>query len=338
MTELSVVVPVYGCRDCLRALHERLVAALEPVVGELEIVLVDDRSTDGAWELMRELAAEDPRLRLVRLSRNFGQHAAITAGIAEARGRWIAVTDCDLEDPPEEIPRLYRKAQEGYEIVLSRRKRRRQALWRRIGARAYRWLANALAGTDVDPSFTNMSVISRRVADAFLGFRDQERQYLLILLWLGFEHITLDVEQDPRHAGHSSYSMRQLLKVAADGIFFQTTRLLRWIIYAGFVVAVLGVLLAALVAYNYITREPPAGWTSLAVLVLILSGFVLVSLGVTGLYVGKIFGQVKGRPLYVVDERIGDGEPAPVPPAAEPQPLRVEPEADLPPPDRVASG
>lgn len=307
MAELSVVVPVYGCRDCLVALHDRLQAAVSQVTTDFELVFVDDRSTDGSWEILVGLAAEDPAVKAVRLSRNFGQHPAITAGLAETDANWVVVIDCDLEDPPEEIPNLWAKAHEGFDVVLSRRKRRRQSIFRRAAARLYRFLANFLAGADVDPELTNLSLISRRVADEFLRLGDQDRQYLLILLWLGFKRAIIDVEQNERYAGRSSYTFRELVRVAADGIFFQTTKLLRWIVYVGFGVAAVGVVLALLLAYNSTQRNPPTGYTSLAVLLLVLSGFIIATVGVTALYVGKIFGQVKGRPLYVVEERVVGG-------------------------------
>lgn len=326
MAELSVVVPVYGCRDCLHALHQRLRASTNRVFSEVELIFVDDRSPDGSWEVLREIARSDPGVKLIRLSRNFGQHPAITAGLAEATGRWIVVTDCDLEDPPEEIGRLYDKVQEGYDFVLSRRRRRHQTVFRRVGAQIYRRIANLLGGTEIDPQLTNFSIVSREVVQRFLRLGDQDRQYILILLWLGFRHTTIDVDQDPRFAGRSSYSFGQLVRVALDGLFFQTTRLLRWIVYAGFIVAALGFVLAGVVLYTYLQESPPQGWTSLAVLVLILSGFIIASTGVMGLYVGKVFNQVKGRPLYVIDERVGtDADQQTVPPdptdAVEPQQL-----------------
>jgi dolichol-phosphate mannosyltransferase len=310
MAELSVVVPVYGCRDCLPALHERLARSAAAISESYEVIYVDDRSRDGSWDVLRTFAREDDSVRLLRLSRNFGQHAAITAGLAEATGDWVVVTDCDLEDPPEEIPRLHAKALEGYDVVLARRRRRRQSAFRRAAANVYRRLSNLLAGSDVDPRLTNLSIVSRRVVDAFLQLRDQDRQYVLILIWLGYEQATIEVEQDSRHAGRSSYTFRELVRVAADGIFFQTTRLLRWIVYVGFAVATLGVLLATVVVYTYLQADPPQGWASLAVLLLILGGFIIASTGVMGLYIGKVFNQVKGRPLYVVDERIDGGSPA----------------------------
>ena len=172
MAELSVVVPVYGCRDCLQALHERLRANVERITDSYELIFVDDRSTDGSWDVLLEIAKSDPAVRLVRLSRNFGQHPAITAGLAESTGRWVVVTDCDLEDPPEEIERLHAKVQEGYDFVLARRRRRHQPLYRRLGGTLYRRLANLLAGTDVDPQLTNLSIVSREVVDEFLKLGD----------------------------------------------------------------------------------------------------------------------------------------------------------------------
>ncbi len=304
--ELSVVVPVYGCEPCLVELHRRLTEVLgASLTDDYEIIYVDDRSPDGAWATLQDLAGRDSRVRLIRLSRNFGQHPAITAGLAESRGRWIVVTDCDLEDPPEEIPRLYSTALEGYDVVLSRRSARRQTFFRRLTARVYRRLANFIAKTEVDSEFTNLSIASRKVIDAFLQLNDLDRQYLLILLWLGFEHTTIEVDQSERYAGGSAYSFAGLVRVAADGIFFQTTNLLRWVVYTGFAVAALGLIAAgALITYATLFENPPPGWASLGVLLMLMTGVIVISTGVTGLYVGKIFGQVKGRPLYVIDERV----------------------------------
>jgi polyisoprenyl-phosphate glycosyltransferase len=305
-TELSVVVAVYGCVECLRALHERLVATLEGLVDSFELIFVDDASPDGAWEVLARLAAEDSRVRAVRLSRNFGQHAAITAGLAESRGRVIVVMDCDLQDQPEEIPRLYEEAQRGYDIVFARRKRRRDSIFRRIAARAYFWLLNRLVGANLEGEYGTFSVISRPVRDAYLSIGDQGRHYLFILYWLGFEQSAVDVPHAPRAVGRSSYTFTKLVRHAVEGVFFQTTVLLRWIVYFGFFVALLGVVLAALFVGILIFGDPYPGWTSLAVLILIVGGFIIMSTGVTGLYIGKIFDQVKDRPLYVVAERVGD--------------------------------
>lgn len=309
--EISVVVPVYGCRGCLAELHRRLCATLEPLTGEFEVVLVDDGSPDDSWQTLRQLTAVDSRVIALRLSRNFGQHAAITAGLAATRGRWVAVMDCDLQDPPEEIPRLYAKALEGYDVVLSRREERVQSLPRRLAASAYFRFHNMLARGNLHTNYTNLSLISRKVVDSFLALRDQDRQYLLILHWLGYRRAELEVSQGDRHAGRSSYTFRQLARVAVDGVFFQSTVLLRWIVYLGFLVALAGTALAGYALVSWITGNHLPSWTALPMFGLFLAAFIIISGGVTGLYVGKIFEQVKGRPLFVVDEVAGGQPPGP---------------------------
>jgi dolichol-phosphate mannosyltransferase len=307
--ELSVVVAVYGCVDCLGVLHERLVRTLEDLVQSFELVFVDDGSPDGAWDVIARLASEDQRLRAVRLSRNFGQHAAITAGLAESRGRLVVVMDCDLQDPPEEIPRLYERALAGYDIVLARRQRRQDSFLRRAAARAYFLLLNRLAGTHLEGEYGTFSIISRQVRDAYLSIGDRGRHYLFILYWLGFKQAAVEVPHAPRAAGRSAYTFGKLVRHAIDGVFFQTTVLLRWIVYLGFLVALVGVLLAGVFAAIFIVGNPPPGWTSLAVIILVIGGFIIMSTGVTGLYIGKIFDQVKGRPLYVVQDTLNKADP-----------------------------
>jgi glycosyltransferase involved in cell wall biosynthesis len=308
MVEISVVVPVYGCSDCIRELYRRVCGSLESLTADFELVLVDDGSPDDPWPVIRELTVLDRRVVGLRLSRNFGQHAAITAGLAASRGRWVAVIDCDLQDPPEEIPRLYAKALEGYDVVLSRREERVESLPRRFAASAYFRFHNMIARTNLHTNYTNLSVISRKVVDSFLALRDQDRQYLLILHWLGYRRAELEVKQSTRHAGRSSYKFRQLVKVAVDGVFFQSTVLLRWIVYFGFLLACIGGGLGLYAVGAWITGRHLPSWTALPMFALLLAAFIIISGGVTGLYVGKIFDQVKGRPLFVVDE-IAGGEP-----------------------------
>jgi len=305
--ELSVVVPVYGCEECLQHLHQRLTATLRTITSDYELVFIEDRGPDNSWQELRRLAAQDPHVRAFRLSRNFGQHAAITAGLAQSRGRWVVVMDCDLQEPPEEIANLYAKAQEGYDIVFAERRDRQHSWSRRTATRLYFRMLNLALGTRMSSELGNLSIISRKVADAFLEIPDQDRHYLMILHWLGFRHATIQFSHAERFAGESSYTLGSLVRFAFDGLFFQTTTLLRWIVYAGFFVSLLGVVLAGFYTYKYfITGYQYPGWTSLAVLLLLLSGFLIVTTGVTGLYIGKIFNQVKNRPLFVLDE-IVDG-------------------------------
>jgi dolichol-phosphate mannosyltransferase len=314
--QLSIVVPIYGCVDCIDRLYTRLRDVLDQSEPDWELLLVDDDSPDHAWPHLLELVKRDARVRAFRMSRNFGQHAAITAGLAESRGHWIVVMDCDLQDPPEEIPRLLTTAREGYEVVLTRRDQRQQIWHRRVAAQLYFRLRNHLLETKVDSEYSTLSVISRSVADAFLRMGDRDRQYMLILHWLGFRRTVLELEHVKREVGRSSYTLSKLMKVAMDGMFFQTTVLLRWIVYAGFAVAGAGLVLAMVFVALYFLDRPLPGFTTLAVLILLVGGFIMLSTGISGLYVGKIFEQVKGRPLYVVAEYAKSespaGEPAPV--------------------------
>jgi glycosyltransferase involved in cell wall biosynthesis len=308
--DVSVVIPVYGCGGCLRRLHTRLVTALGSITPAFEIILVDDRSPDGAWEVMKEIGELDPRVRVLRLSRNFGQHAAITAGLTRSRGRWTVVMDCDLEEPPEEIPRLYLKAQEGYDIVRAARLDRKVSSARRSVSRVYRYV---FLESDRTTEYGTLSIISRKVVDAFLSLRERDREYQMMLDWLGFTQATIPFVHEERGSGTSSYTPRRLLKVAFDGMFFRTTVLLRLIVLLGFLVATAGAGLAAYAVYARYTAASPSGYTSIVVILLVLSGFIIVSLGVVGLYVGRIFDQVKERPLFVVDEdRAPAREPDPI--------------------------
>ena len=301
---VSVVVPVYGCAGCLEKLCARLHDTLRGLASRYEVILVDDRSPDSSWATITELARTLPFVRGVRLSRNYGQHLAITAGLEAARGDLVAVMDCDLQDPPELLPALYAKLREGYDFVLARRISRSHSWIRVRAARVYFKLLGVLTGHPIDGSYGSYCLLTRKVADAFLRFTERERHLLLILRWVGFTAGSIDYQHADRAAGESSYSLRKLVRHAIEGMFFETTLLLRWVVVGGLSFVVLGSLLALFLVYLAIVRTPPAGWTSLAVLLLFCTGLITSCVGVTGLYIARIFEQIKGRPLYVIDEVI----------------------------------
>lgn len=307
MMELSVVIPVYNAEACLPVLHRRLTEAIRKVTASYEIVLVDDRSTDQSWSALVQLAKQDTRVRAYRLSRNFGQHAAITAGMELCEGSWAVVMDCDLQDPPEDIPRLYARALEGFDVVLARRKQRPDSLFRRLTARLYFGLLGLFNQTPVDRQHGSFSIVSRKVIDAYLRMGDRARHYLFLIRWLGFATVSIDYEPAERFAGRSGYTLGRLLHHAFDGIFFQTTLFLRWIVYLGFAIASGGFILAGYLIFHALTRTLPPGWTSLAVLILVVGGLITISVGVAGLYIGKIFDEVRRRPLFIISEQIVDG-------------------------------
>jgi dolichol-phosphate mannosyltransferase len=322
--ELSVVIPVYGCARSLRELHRRLRASLEPITADFELIFVDDASPDDAWDALVDLAEADPAVAAYGLSRNFGQDAAITAGLARSAGRWVIVMDCDLQEPPEAIAELHRKAMEGYDMVRTTRQTRGHSPLRRWSSRAYRRL---MLERESHPEYSNMSLLSRKVVDAFLSMRDRDREYTLVLDWLGFSQAVVTIDFAERET-QSSYTLRRLVEVAVNGMFFRTTVLLRVVVFTGFLVALIGAGLAAYNVVYYFVAGQPTGYTSLLVVILLLSGLIITSVGVVGLYVGRIFEQVKYRPLFVIAREAGDrrdptpdGEPTsnavgrPVPPA-----------------------
>ncbi len=298
---LSVVVPVYGCEPCLEHLHERVTATLYGLGISYELIFVDDRAEDGSWSTIERLVDGDAHVHGLRLSRNFGQHAAITAGLSHARGDRVAVMDCDLQDPPEDIPRLYAKALEGHDVVFGRRTHKPTGVVRRALASLYFRSLSIFTGAHVEGQYGTFSVISRKVVDALLELKDQDRHYLMMLAWLGFDTAAVDYEPATRYRGRSSYSLPRLIEHALDGVFFQTTVLLRWIVYLGFFLASLGGLLATYFLIARVVGQAYPGWTSIVVVTLVLSGFIILSTGITGLYIGKVFEQARGRPIFVID-------------------------------------
>jgi glycosyltransferase involved in cell wall biosynthesis len=301
---ISVVIPVYQSSAILMELYRRLTATLTQLVDSHEIVFVDDRSADPSWPTLLTLARLDSRVVACRLSRNFGQHLAITAGLCESAGEHVVVMDCDLQDPPEAIPDLWAAAQEGVPIVLAKRKAAYHSRHRIMANRWYFWTLGWLTGQPIDGELGSFSMISRPVVDAFLQFRENERHYLFILYWLGFERRTIEYNRQTRSIGGSSYSFGKLLTHALQGVFFQTTVFLRLVMYGGFLISLLGLLVAALIILEGFRGSLLPGWTSLIVLQLVMSGLTISAVGTVGLYVARIFEQSKQRPLYILEERV----------------------------------
>ncbi len=302
---LSIVIPVYRAVECLDELHRRLTDALKPLTSDYELILVEDGGEDGSWERMAELASQDPRLKAVKMSRNFGQHYAITAGLDLSSGDWIVVMDCDLQDQPEEIPRLHAKAAEGYDIVMGRRLQRKDTLGRRLSSWLFVRIYNWLGDIKTDGSISNFSISSRRVIDSVLRYRERNRSLPLLLASAGFKSTAIDVEHAPRFAGRSSYSFWKLADFALQCIVSQSDKPLRLSIKAGFALAAFSAALAAWLVLRYFFYGVGVqGWTSIMVLISFFFGLLFANLGIIGLYIGKIFDEVKHRPLYCVETAI----------------------------------
>ena len=300
---VSVVAPVYNEAETLPELHRRLTAALAPV-GRYEVVLVDDGSSDGSWEALRALARNDAHLRLVRLSRNFGHQVALSAGLETARGDAVVSMDSDLQDPPELIPALLEKWREGYDVVYAVRTRRvGESRFKLATASLFYKTIDRMSSVSIPDQAGDFRLLSRRALDALLSMPERARFLRGMSSWIGFRQVGVGYERDARRAGHTKYPLRRMLTFASDAVTSFSTTPIRLVVGLGFVSVVL--CLAALAWTLYLrlfTEETVAGWTSLLVVVLFLGGVQLLSLGIIGQYVGRIFEEVKDRPLYVVDE------------------------------------
>ena len=297
----SVVVPVYSCERSIETLCRQVESELSRFNKSLEIILVDDRSPDSSWDRIRDLSSRNPIVRGVRLSNNFGQQLAITAGLNLCRGEFIYVMDCDLQDEPSLMPKMYETLLEGYDIVLTRRVTRSHALWRRLAAKSYSSIASVLFGQKIDSSIGGFSLISRKVVNSFLSFQERNRHYLYILAWLGFKTTAVEYEQAGRLHGKSTYTLKKLIKHAVDGVIFQSSNLLSGVAFLGFVLALAGGLWILWLIFQALTIGLMPGWASLMSAIILSSGVTLISLATLGLYLGRVFDQVRSRPLYVID-------------------------------------
>jgi len=303
----SVVIPVYLAEDRLRPLYERLRAALDPLSGDWEAILVEDAGGDASWRVIEELSRSDPRIRGVKLSRNFGQHAAITAGLDRAAGDWIILMDCDLQDLPEEIPALYAKARQGWDVVTARRRLRRDPWLRRQASRAFYRLLGYLTETRQDPATANFGIYARPAIKAVTSLRENLRYFPAMIQWVGFRTTIMDVEHAPPGDRRSSYSLRQLLRLAFDVMISFSEKPLRLVVKLGFIISGLSFAWALALALRAIfLGRTVAGWTSLIVSIWFLSGLIIAIVGIVGIYVGRTFAEVKRRPIYVVERTTGD--------------------------------
>jgi glycosyltransferase involved in cell wall biosynthesis len=299
---ISVVLPCYGTASCLEPLYEALKPALEQVSAEFEIVMVDDHSPQDDWAVISRLAERDSRVRGVKLTRNFGQHAAIAAGISQASGEYIVVMDADMQDRPEEIPKLYAKAREGFDCVFARRQDRVDGFGKVVTARLFHFLHGKLAGFKPDPRIGNYSIISRRVAAELLKFREERRNFGVQVSWLGFPTAFVDVTHAERHSGKSTYTFGRMAKHALSTILSQSTRPLVASAMFGFLMALGAASTAGYLAVRkLVTGAGVEGWTSVIVSLWFLFGVLFLNMGILGLYLGSVFNEVKNRPPFVIE-------------------------------------
>ena len=303
MPILSVVIPVYGADSCVPELCKRLKKSLSSITQDFEIILVEDRSPDTSWLKIVKETELDSRVRGIRLSRNFGQHRAITAGLDIADGDWVVVMDCDLQDPPEAVPELYNKALEGYHIVMASFEKRKESGARQLISKVFWLMLSRLAGFDFDFKNGNFRIMSSLVVQNFRKYREQLRLLGGINNLMGFTKCSIKIERHERHFGKSSYTLSKLVSIAFEICMAYSDKPLKIAVGVGLSLSSLSVIVGIYFIYLQFTGslEVP-GWASLIVSTYLVGGLILASIGVLGYYSGRIFDEVKNRPLYLIEQ------------------------------------
>ena len=309
---LSVVAPMLNEEGVAAEFHRRVCSALDGV--PFELIVVDDGSTDGTPAILADIASRDPRLRVIRLSRAFGHQTALTAGLDHARGDAVVMMDADLQDPPEVIPELLARWREGAEVVAARRRQREgETRFKLVTARWFYRLMSRLAQVEMEPDAGDFRLLDRRALSSLLELRERARYLRGMTAWVGFEQATVEYDRAARMAGETKYPLRKMVRFAIDGLSSFSHFPLQLATYAGIacsMLAFLGLPLTVVARYAGVYER---GVPSLLFVVLFIGGLQLLTLGVIGEYIGRIYDEVKRRPLYVVAERRnepgGDGEP-----------------------------
>lgn len=302
---VSIVSPVYRAEKILDQLVAELVAVMQQLNCTYEIVLVDDRSPDNSWKVMQELSRQNPNVKSIRLSRNFGQHPAIMAGLSCAKGEWVVVMDCDLQDQPKEILSLYAKAIEGFDIVLARRIHRQDGFFKRLSSKLFSIAYSYLTESKFDSTIANFGIFNKKVIASVLTMQDYIKSFPLFVNWVGFSSTAISVEHAPRASGTSTYTLSKLLSLAFNTIISFSNKPLKLFVKLGLLISMFSFFVGLYTIYRYFNGEISVmGYSSLLVSIWFFSGIIITIIGIVGIYIGKIFDQAKDRPSFIIDKTI----------------------------------
>jgi polyisoprenyl-phosphate glycosyltransferase len=303
-TKIAVIIPVYRAEKIVDELCNRIITNLSKLTDAFEIILIDDSSPDNSWNKIKENTLKDDRIKGYLLSRNFGQHHAITAGIDKADSEWVVVMDCDLQDRPEEIVQLYNKAIEGFDIVLAARQNRKDNLLKKATSKLFYFVLSFLSGMKFNGEVGNFGIYHKNVINNIKNLREPFRFFVSSVKWIGFNSTTLNVEHDNRFEGKSSYNYKKLISLAVNIIISYSNKPLKMMIFTGIGFAFISLLF---IAYNFylkfIGQITELGYTSIISSIWLLAGVILSSTGILGIYIGKIYDGIKNRPLYIISEK-----------------------------------
>lgn len=304
---ISIVIPSYRCSKSLVELHQELVLSLKKLGQDFEIILVNDASPENDWEIITSLATQNKNVVGIDLSRNFGQHYAISAGLDYAKGEWVVVMDGDLQDQPHEIIKLYNKALEGFDIVLARREIRNDSFFKRKGSQYFYKVLAYLTDTEQNAEVANFGIYRQNVIKSIQLLNDKIKYFPAMVKWVGYKRTEIIVEHNPRILGNSSYSIRTLLRLAISVILSFSDKPLRLTVKLGLFLSGISFVFAIYILVKAITGQIEViGYSSLIISIWFLSGMIITLLGMLGLYIGKIFDQVKNRPTYLIKELINN--------------------------------
>jgi dolichol-phosphate mannosyltransferase len=306
-TRYSITIPVYNEAEVVLTLYGRLTQVMEMLGEPYEMIFINDGSSDDSAKLLRELRTKDNRVKFVSFSRNFGHQIAITAGLDYSSGEVVVVMDADLQDPPEVIPQLIEKWREGYDVVFAvREKREGESLFKRMTATLFYRLFRRLTATDILLDAGEFRLMSRRAVEALSAIRERNRFVRGLASWIGFRQTSITFTRDARYTGETKYSLTKMVKLALNGITSFSALPLQLATYLGFIASLLSlVYIAYAIAIKVFTNHAVPGWASIMVAILFIGGVQLISLGIIGEYISRIYDEVKQRPLYLVDELVG---------------------------------
>lgn len=303
--KISVVSPVYYGEQLVDELVSRLDNSLRQLSDDYEIILVDDGSPDNSWGSIEKVCSVNSKVKGIKLSRNFGQHYAISCGLEYANGDWIVVMDCDLQDRPEEIGKLLEKARTGYDIVFAQRVDRQDTFLKRMSSLAFYKVFSYLTDTNQDPSVANFGVYSKKVINAVLSMQDSIRYFPTLVQWVGFNSTKIKVEHNARLDGNSSYSWKKLLSLAAKNIIAFSSKPLVIFVKLGMIISFLSFISGLIYLFKYFTGQIEVlGFTSIIITINFLAGLIILIIGIVGIYLARTFEQVKGRPRHIVEKEI----------------------------------
>ena len=301
--EISIVSPVYRAEPLVDKLVDRTVAAISQLTSNYEIILVEDCGADNSWQKIVENCNKNPKVKGIKLSKNSGQQHAIQAGLDASKGKYVITMDCDLQDQPEEIHKLFNKCKEGYEIVVASRKNRKDDFLKKLFSRTFYGVLSYLSETKQDRTVANFVCYQRKAVDAMAQIKDHNRYYPMLQQLVGFNYAKVEIEHAEREDGKSSYSFSKRLRLAMDTILTFSDKPLRLTVKFGVFLSFLSICAAITMVVLYLYGDVEVeGWASLALLISFLSGAIISVLGMVGLYVGRTFESVKQRPTYIIQE------------------------------------